>query len=147
MGWLANLVGSGIVSAFGNAILTPVLNHLGKKSDNELEGFKSGNAADIAQSKALLEAHLENNRMKAAQNAWWGARMIVLTAGWPAALQMAAVFLDSMPFYSHAVGQWGIPKPPAPYDVYQQTIVLSFFLVVPVATITNAAAAWLTRRR
>lgn len=124
-----------------------------KKMNTELEGFRVGATVDHESYKAWLDAAVETNRMKLAQNSWWGARMIILTAGWPCALHLAAVMLDSFPFWiplfmseAHQVGAWGVPKPPAPYDDYQAKIVLSFFIIMPAMPIAQAAATWLARK-
>jgi hypothetical protein len=124
-----------------------LLGHLDKKADVELAGFRAAADADTAQRRDYLEASIETNRLKAAASAWWGAKLIILAAGLPAALQMAAVFLDSMPFPATRSAPGACPKPPAPYDAYQKDIVLSFFIVAPVMQLSSSAAAWLTRRR
>jgi|SRR5882672_9083496 len=114
------------------------------KANVELQGFTTAAGVDLAGYKAYLEAQVETNRMKMAQNAWWGAKLIILIAGIPASLHFAAVFLDTLipPF-----GSWGIPKLPPPYDTYQWAIVQSFFLVMPVQTVASAVSAWLTRKK
>jgi hypothetical protein len=115
-----------------------------KKANVELDGFKTGAEVDLAAFQAHLAAQVEINRMKVAQNAWWGAKLIILIAGIPASLHFGAVFLDTIipPF-----GSWGIPRLPAPYDVYQWAIVQSFFLVMPVQTLASAVSQWLGRKR
>jgi len=119
------------------------LDYQSKKLDGELEGFKTASGVDLEAFKVHTQAQLENNRLKLAQNAWWGAKLIILMAGVPASAHFAAVFLDTLipPF-----GSWGIPKLPAPYDTYQWAIVQSFFLVMPTMVGVNAMAAWLNRR-
>lgn len=136
-----------LLFGFLPGLVNGVLGYFNKRTDAELEGFKAATGADSADRRAWIEASLENNRLKAAQNGWWGAKVIILSAGLPAALHMAAIFLDSLPFPGHVVGAWGIPKPPAPYDGYERDIVMSFFLVMPAMPIVNSVAAWLTRRR
>lgn len=118
-----------------------------QRSNVELEGFKTAAGFDNDAFKAWLSATVEINAQKIAANAWWGARLIILTAGWPAAVHMAAIFLDSMPFYLHAVGSWGVPRPPAPYDQYERDIVMSFFIVAPAMPLVTAASQWLGRKR
>lgn len=108
-----------------------LLNWLNKKTD-----------ADLELQKAYLTATVENNKAKAS-TMWWGAALIVLIAGVPAASHMAAVFLDStIPPY----GSWAIPPLPPPYDAYERDIVLSFFLVLPALPIAKGIASWLGRR-
>lgn len=116
-----------------------------QKANATLDGFKTAAGIDAQAYQAYLNALVETNRMKLAANAWWGAKAIILVAGFPAAFHMAGIFLDSMPFPGHAVGSWGIPKPPAPYDGYERDIVMSFFIVAPAMPIVSAAAQWLGR--
>lgn len=118
-----------------------------QRANVELDGFKTAAGFDNAAYMAWLNATIEINRIKLANNAWWGAKAIILTAGWPCAIHMAAVMLDSMPFYGHAVGAWGIPKPPAPYDGYQRDIVMSFFIIMPAMPVVTAVSQWLGRKR
>lgn len=136
LGWVS---GAGV-----SGILGMVLGHVQKLADTELAGFTAGTAADTARTVAYLNFALENNRLKLAQQGWWGARAIILIAGLPASMHFAAVFLDSViPPY----GSWGIPKVPPPYDGYQWAIVQSFFLVAPAMPLASAAASWLARKR
>lgn len=125
-----------------------------KKLNVELEGFKTAAGFDNSAYQAWLNAQVETMRIRLAANSWWGAKLIILTAGWPCAIHMAAIMLDSMPFWiplvmqeAHRVGSWGIPKPPAPYDDYQQKIVLSFFILAPAMPLVSAASQWLGRKR
>lgn len=118
-----------------------------KKANIDLEGFKTAAGFDNEAYKAWLDANTEANRIKVTANAWWGARLIILTAGWPCAIHLAAVILDSLPFWGHAVGAWGIPGPPAPYDQYERDIVMSFFIVAPAMPLISAASQWLGRKK
>lgn len=118
-----------------------------QKGNIELDGFKTAAGFDHEAFKAWLTASVEINAQKLAANAWWGAKLIILTAGWPCSIHLAAVILDSMPFPGHAVGSWGIPLPPAPYDQYQRDIVMSFFIVAPAMPLISAASQWLSRKR
>lgn len=130
-----------------------------QKVNTTLDGFKIGAQIDLEAYKAYLNASVEINRMKVAQQSWWGARVIIMLAGIPASLHFAGVMLDSMPFpyigwegwwfalRVHEVGSWGIPKPPAPYDTYQWAIVQSFFIVMPTMPLVSAVSAWLAAKR
>lgn len=125
-----------------DGLLNAVLGHLSKKVDAQLDGFTTGTAADTERLKAALDAHVEMSRMKAAQNAWWGAKLIVLTAGLPCAIHFAGIMLDSTFRFG-----WGIPKVPDPYSAYEWAVIQSFFLVMPVMTLSSAAATWMRGRR
>lgn len=128
-----------------------------QRANVELEGFRVGANVDLEAFRAHLQAQVDNNRLKLAQNSWWGAKLIIIMAGVPAALHFALVILDSS-----CPASWGwnivndttvagcgfkFAKLPAPYDMYQWAIVQSFFLVMPVQTGVNALAQWLNRRR
>lgn len=135
-------------------LLEKFIDYQSQKLNVELEGFKTAGGFDVQAYTVYMNALVETNRMKLAQNAWWGAKLIILTAGWPCAIHMAAIMLDSLPFYiplfmsqGHVIGSWGVPKPPAPYDDYQRQIVLSFFIIMPVMPMASAIAQWLGRRR
>jgi hypothetical protein len=136
------------------ALAKSFLGYQEKKLDTNLDGFKTAAGIDSAAYSAYLQAMVQVNGQKLAANAWWGAKMIIFTAGWTASLQFAAIMLDSMPFWipilmsaPHAVGSWGVPKPPPPYDDYQRQILLSFFIVMPAMPIVSAVAQWLGRKR
>ena len=118
-----------------------------QKANVTLDGFKTAAGIDVQAYQAYLNALVETNKAKLAANGWWGAKLIILVAGGSASFHMAGVFLDSMPFYGHLVGQWGVPKPPAPYDQYERDIVMSFFIVAPAMPLVNAAAQWLGSKR
>jgi hypothetical protein len=134
----------GLLLGFLPGFATSVLNYLTKKADRELEGFRVGSQVDLEAAKAYLAAQVETNRIKAAANGWWGARMIILIAGLPMACHMAAVALDTLiPPY----GSWGIPKLPPPYDGYERDIILSFFIIMPAMPVVSALATWLGRKR
>ncbi len=124
-----------------------------KKLDTNLEGFRTAAGIDSAAYTAYLQAQVQTNGQKLVANAWWGAKLIIFTAGWPCSLHLAAIVLDSMPFWvplfmseAHKIGSWGVPKPPAPYDEYQRQIVLSFFIVMPAMPLVSAVSQWLGRK-
>lgn len=124
-----------------------------KKIDANVEGFKTAAGIDGVAYSAYLQAQVATNGQKIAANAWWGAKLIIFTAGWASALHFAAIVLDSMPFWipfvmdgSHVIGSWGVPAPPSPYDKYQHDILLSFFIVMPAMPVVSAVAQWLGRR-
>lgn len=135
----------GILNAIPG-LATKFLDYQVQKANVNLEAFRTATGFEIEAYKAWLGSVVETNRMKMVQNGWWGAKLIILTAGWTASVHMAAVFLDSMPFLWHEVGAWGVPRPPAPYDAYQEKIVLSFFLVAPAMPVLNSFAVWLGRK-
>lgn len=126
-----------------------------KKLNTELEGFKGAAGVDLAAFQAHLAAQVEVNKLKLAQQSWWGAKLIILVAGVPAGLHFALVMIDSTCPISWGWGMtegrggcgMGIPKLPSPYDTFEWVIVQSFFLVMPIQTGVNALSQWLARKK
>lgn len=125
-----------------------------KRANAELEGFRHGATIDLDAFRAYLNAQAETNRMKLAQNSWWGAKLIILIAGVTASVHFGLVMVDSMCPASWGLGRipakggcgMGIPALPPPYDTYQWAIVQSFFLVMPAMPLANAVSQWLARK-
>lgn len=123
------------------------LEYFNKKADVELQGYTTGTQADTERLKHYLSAQVEINRLKLGQQSWWGARLIILIVGLPAAIHMGAIFIDST--FMLGCGKYGcmgIPKIPAPYDTYEYAIVQSFIIITPAQPLLNSAAAWLRRK-
>lgn len=118
-----------------------------KRANVDLEGFKTGAQVDLDGYRAYLTAQVEVSRIKLAAMSWWGAKAIILVAGLPAAVQFAAVMLDSTPLPFKTIGSWRVPLPPPPYDQWQKEIILSFFILAPAIPIVSAIARWLERKR
>lgn len=128
-----------------------------KRANVDLQGFTVGANVDLAAYQAYVAAQVETNRMKLAQNQWWGAKVIILLAGVPAATHFALVMIDSMCpatwHYNLVAGVakggcgYGITALPAPYATYEWLIVQSFFIVAPVMTVSSAVSQWLGRKR
>jgi len=144
-GWIS---GGGLTGVVGS-----ILGHRKDMATIDLEAFQGGTKADVAKFTAYLDFTLENNRLKLAQNAWWGAKAIIMICAGSCAFHFAAVMFDSVPFWipllmsdAHVVGSWRIPKPPPPYDDYQGKIILSFFLVAPAMPVLQSFSAWLVRK-
>jgi hypothetical protein len=123
-------------------IAAPLLGYLGKRQEVQLDGFRNATGFDLDAYKAALDAQIETSRIRAAANAWIGARIITMVAGLPAAVHFGAVMLDSTFRFG-----WGVAKVPAPYDQYEWAIVQSFFVVAPAMPLVAATAAWLSRKR
>lgn len=123
------------------------LEYFNKKADVELQGYTTGTQADTERLRYYLAAQVETNRLKLAQQSWWGARLIILITGLPAALHMGAVFVDST--FQLGCGSYGclqVPKIPAPYDTYEYAIVQSFIIITPAQPVLNSFASWLRRK-
>ena len=130
-----------LLGGLGSSLLTPLLGFLTSKETIELDGFKTAAGLDTEAYKAALAAQVQIAELRAAQNGWWGARLIIMLAGGSAALHFAAVMLDSTFRFG-----WGVPKVPAPYDGYEWAIVQSFFLLAPAMPLASAVSTWLGRK-
>lgn len=133
----------GVVQSIVSGIVQPLFGYLGKREDVKLDGFRNATGVDLAAYQAALAANVETMRIRAAANAWLGARIMTMAFGIPAALHWGAVFVVSTfpPLY-HVT----IPALPEAYASAELTIALSFFIVAPAMPIVSATAAWLSRK-
>jgi hypothetical protein len=145
MGWFTKLITGGIGSAI-SGILAPIFGYMTTARNDDLSGFQSGVGSDTDRYKSYLSATVQMAQIRASQNMWLGARILFLIGAAGPVLHSTGVYLDSLPWFGHVVGSWGIPRVPAPYDDREGQIVLSFFILAPAAPVLSAAAAWLHRR-
>ncbi len=140
---LAKIFGGGL-TAFVQAWTT----YKTSKLTIEKDGFVAASANDAAITQAVINAEVQNNALKVQVYGQPLNRLIMFVAGFPPALHFGLVFLDTILaakiFYGHAV--LGVPKLPAPYDLYQTTIVFSFFLVQGVHLGSSNVSAWLGKK-
>ena len=142
MSWLLKLLGSGIVSIFGDAILKPVLAYLGQKSSDQLEGAKVAVAADRDVAIAQVGQEIEANKVRAqlAPQFHWLINWVYGVA----ALHYTMVMLDStFTFGTGHYGNLGVPVPPPPYGGMEVQIILSFFALHIGQSGLNALTTWL----
>jgi hypothetical protein len=137
---------SSVISGLGSGFLAPILGYFTTARNDDLAGFQSGALTDTTRYTAYLNATVQMAQIQASMNVWWGARLIILVLAGSVAIHFSAIMLDSTPFLWHQVGSWAIPKPPAPYDDYEGKIVLSFFIMAPIAPIASAVTAWFHRK-
>lgn len=127
MGVLLSLLGSGLVKLFGSGLLVPILAHLDRRDE-----------ADLDRAKAVLAAEIEANRQRAAAATEF--KPLVYLTALPFVIHAGAVMLDSTFVFG-----WRIPKAPAPFDRYEAQILLSFFVLSPVASLAKGVATRLSR--
>ena len=137
---------TGGLSSLVSGILAPILGYFTAARNDDLAGFQSGAIADTTRYTAYLNATVQMAQIRASQNQWWGARLIMLMVAGTAALHFSGVMLDSVPLFGHVVGTWHVPKLPAPYDGYEADILLSFFILTPAAPVLSAVTAWFHRK-
>jgi hypothetical protein len=129
-----------ILPALGN-FLTPLFNYLSEKQDVTLAGAQSAMGADVVINQAVLNAQIQADQFRVANNNWIGPKIIACTAGELSVLYYGSIVLDSM-FHLNS----GIAKLPSPWDQYAWIILSSFIIVSPVAPVLSATSAWLGRR-
>ncbi len=124
------------------ALLLRLADYFRQKAGDDLARYQSGVAADtqiaIARVNAELEARKAQAQLLQADRGWWVTAWIRPLLVYPCAVHFAAIVLDStLPPY----GSWGIPRLPAPYDLYEQSIILSFFIARPFEKVARVFAA------
>lgn len=142
------LIGSFLVKLLGSGIAAPVLEYFKQRDASGRDITVAGIDADRQRDLSTLQAAVEANKLKAASQAAypWIVYMIAV----PPAIHAAAVYFDSLPFWTpwgaHVVGAWGVPTPPGIYGSMQQNILLSFFVVAPVVQAIRAGTAAIAKR-
>jgi len=137
LGTLLGHIGSGLVSAFGNSVLAPIL--------NTVQNGQNANRDVAVQS---LQAEIAANQVRAAiAPAFKG---LIYCIGLPAAAHFGAICADSMPwwlpFYGwHEVGAWKVAGLPGDYQTIEATILTAFFVSSPLTTLARAGAARLLK--
>lgn len=142
---LAGAIGG---SLFGT-LIERVADYLKQKASDDLARYQTGVAADTQIALARVNAEIEARKVQAellkADRGWWVTAFIRPLIVYPCVLHFAAIVLDSTPFWTpfgaHAVGAWGVPKLPSPYDAYEQAILLSFFIARPFEKVARVFAA------
>jgi hypothetical protein len=135
---LAGLFGA---DAFGR-IVSAVADHFRAKANADLARQQAEIGADTQIALARIAAELEARRVQAqilnADRGWWVTRWIRPLLVYPCVLHFAAIVLDSTiaPY-----GSWGVARLPAPYDLYEQAIILSFFIARPFEKAARVFAA------
>lgn len=105
------------------------LTWLNKKTDADLEKFKTAVGGDVTLNVAELRYKVEVARMAADMRTgdrehWFTAWMVPVAFG-TFFLHAAAVVFDSMPLLGHQIGSWSIEKLPAPYNEMQYSIIMT----------------------
>lgn len=123
LAWLISKITSGALSAFGNAILTPIMTHLTAKTDAN---------RDVA--VQAVQAEMAANAAKAAiAPAFKG---LVYGIGIPPAIHFGAICLDSTFLLN-----WKVAALPPSYVAIEATILTAFFVSSPLTTLARAGAA------
>jgi hypothetical protein len=115
------------------------LTWLNKKTDADLEKFKTAIGGDVQLNVAELRYKVEIARMAADMRKddrehWFTAWMVPVAFA-VLFFHVAAVVFDSIPLLGHEVGSWAISALPAPYDTMQQQIVLTICGVAGISSL------------
>jgi hypothetical protein len=132
---LIGLFGGGVFGSLAESVAA----YLRQKASDDLARYQAGLSADSQIALARLNAEIEARKVEAqilaADRGWRVTAWIRPLLVYPCAIHFAAIVLDSIPFWTpfghHATGAWAIARLPAPYDVYEQAIILSFFIARP----------------
>ena len=145
---MLGMIGGFLVKLLGNGILAPILSYLQQKDTTQRDIAVAQIGADQQRDQALVQGQIETNRLRAAAQPEF--RLLVYLIALPPALHAAAVYFDSMPFWtpfgSHVVGAWGVPSPPGDYAAMQTDILKSFFIVAPTIAAAKVIGAAIARR-
>ena len=113
-----------------DGIVARVVEYFRQKASDDLARYQAGVAADSQIALAHINAELEARKVQAqilhADRGWWVTAWIRPLLVYPCIAHFGAIVLDS----TFPLG-WGIAKLPAPYDTYEQAIILSFFIARP----------------
>lgn len=109
------LTGGGV-----QGVLKYVTGFLGKLSDNKttvtVAETQANATIDVAALKtAAIELHEQNENFKLRWG-WWGERYLMLFAALGPVIHSNAIYFDSIPFWRHPVGSWGIARAPGVYE-------------------------------
>jgi hypothetical protein len=115
------------------------LTWLNKKTDADLEKFKTAVGGDVTLNVAELRYKVEVARMAAdmrnGDREHWFTAWMVPVAFAVLFFHVAAVVFDSIPLFGHVVGSWAISALPSPYDSMQQQIVLTICGVAGISSL------------
>lgn len=115
------------------------LEWLNKKTDADLEKFKTAIGGDVQLNVAELRYKVEVARMaselRAGDREHWFTAWMVPTAFAIFIFHAAAVVFDSIPLMGHVVGSWKVAALPGPYADMQYNIILTVCGVAGVASV------------
>ncbi len=113
-----------------NRVVTAVAGYLQQKANDRLAAHQAEVGGDVQLALARANAEVEARRLQAqllaADGGWWVTRWMRPLAFYVCLVHFAAIVLDST-FRFH----WAIPALPAPYDGYEQYILLSIIIARP----------------
>lgn len=140
-------IGSFFSSQFVSNVMKAGLQFYHEKNNTERQEFQTATGADVETYKAHVAAVEDANHLRAVTNTWWGAKLIILLVGVPAALHWALIMLDTtFKFGCGHIGCLGIGALPKPYDGYEWLILNSFFIIAPAMPVASALSTFLVMK-
>lgn len=119
---------SWVLSLLASPLLSKVLDYFQTRANNELTKYTTGVQADtqviLAQVNAEIERQKQVTTQAIADKGWWVTAWMKPSAFYISLSHYAAVVLDSIPWFGHRVGSWGIPELPGQYASMEQSIIL-----------------------
>lgn len=109
-------------------VLNGLLSWLNKRTDADLEKYKTAVGGDVVLNTEELRARValaqmnHDSREKDREH-WFTAWMVPVTFA-VFLIHAAAVVFDSMPLFGHVNGSWGIDKLPGQYADMQYNVIL-----------------------
>lgn len=124
MGFLSMLfsfLGGGVVKDITGAIVN--------WSNTQLVKYQTGVNADVAVISKTVDAQVETNKiiaqMVAQDKGWWVTAWMKPSAFYICLCHFASVVFDTLPWFGHKVGSWGIPALPGIYATMEMSIILT----------------------
>jgi hypothetical protein len=120
-------------------LMSGLLTWLNKKTDADLEKFKTAIGGDVQLNVAELRYKVEVARMasdmrKDDREHWFTAWMVPVAFA-VLFFHIAAVVFDSIPLLGHEIGSWKIAALPSPYNTMQEQIVLTICGVAGISSL------------
>lgn len=134
------------------SIITPFVNAWVSYKTTQMQtgelGFEKAAAADSVVMTAAMQADVQMAQMKVSLYGTFTYRVITLVAGLPPAIHFGAIYIDTLLASGFLVGHsvLNVPKLPAPYDLYEWSIVGSFFLIHAINVGSSNVQQWLNKK-
>lgn len=136
---------AGILAFFTSTLpglFTGLFGYLNKKADVDLNKYTTGVQSDTTVAVAQIGAQVELAKVAASADAankgWWVTAWMKPAAFYISLSHYAAVVFDSLPWFGHKVGSWGIPALPAQYASMEEKIILVCVGVIGLQKIVRA---------
>lgn len=132
-----------ILNFLGGGVFKTMADTFATWKNVELLKYQTGVQADTQIIAKQIDAQVELNKIAAAQvqadKGWWVTAWMKPAAFYTCLAHFGSVVFDSLPWFGHKVGSWGIPALPGQYAVMEQDIIL---LCVGIVGVKGVARIW-----